>query len=88
MASTLITGGAGYIGLLLADELLGAGREVTVLDVLLHGQSEHADALRERGVRLVQGDVRDPEAREQALADAEAVVHLAAIVGEIGRAHV
>jgi nucleoside-diphosphate-sugar epimerase len=82
MASTLITGGAGYIGMLLADELLGAGREVTVLDVLLHGQSEHAEALRDRGVRLVEGDVRDPEAREQALQDAEAVVHLAAIVGD------
>jgi nucleoside-diphosphate-sugar epimerase len=82
MARTLVTGGAGYIGMLLADELLGAGREVTVLDVLLHGQHDHADALRERGVRLVEGDIRDPEARARALEDAEAVVHLAAIVGD------
>jgi nucleoside-diphosphate-sugar epimerase len=82
MARTLVTGGAGYIGMLLADELLGAGREITVLDVLLHAQREHADALRERGVRLVQGDIRDPEARDRALEDAEAVVHLAAIVGD------
>ncbi len=35
---TLVTGGAGYIGKELVDELLDAGREVTVLDVLLHGQ--------------------------------------------------
>jgi nucleoside-diphosphate-sugar epimerase len=82
MARTLVTGGAGYIGLLLADELLDAGREVAVLDVLLHGQRAHADALRERGVRLVEGDIRDPDARRRALEDAEAVVHLAAIVGD------
>jgi nucleoside-diphosphate-sugar epimerase len=82
MARTLVTGGAGYIGLLLADELLDAGREVAVLDVLLHGPRAHADALRERGVRLVEGDIRDPDARRRALEDAEAVVHLAAIVGD------
>src|SRR3954471_21572931 len=33
---TLITGGAGYIGMELVDELLDSGHEVTVLDVLLH----------------------------------------------------
>jgi nucleoside-diphosphate-sugar epimerase len=82
MARTLVTGGAGYIGMLLADELLAAGREVTVLDVLAHGQSEHARTLRERGVELVEGDIRDPGARARALADADAVVHLAAIVGD------
>jgi nucleoside-diphosphate-sugar epimerase len=82
MARTLVTGGAGYIGLLLADELLGAGREVTVLDVLLHGQTERARELRERGVEVVEGDVRDPVVRRRALDEAEAVVHLAAIVGD------
>jgi nucleoside-diphosphate-sugar epimerase len=82
MARTLVTGGAGYIGLLLADELLGAGRDVTVLDVLLHGQTERVRELRERGVEVVEGDVRDPQARSRALDEAEAVVHLAAIVGD------
>jgi nucleoside-diphosphate-sugar epimerase len=82
MARTLITGGAGYIGMLLADELLSAGRDVTVLDVLLHGQHEQAAALRERGVEVVEGDIRDPAARARALRGADAVVHLAAIVGD------
>src|SRR5262245_36533527 len=77
---TLITGGAGYIGKELIDELLHAGRDVTVLDVLLHGQT--ADDLRARGVKVVEGDIRDARKREQALADADAVVHLAAIVGD------
>src|SRR5215510_1109824 len=82
MARTLVTGGAGYIGLLLVDELLASGRDVTVLDVLLHGQAERAEELRGRGVRLIDGDIRDPDARRAALEDAGAVVHLAAIVGD------
>src|SRR4051794_27836954 len=76
MGRTLVTGGAGYIGLLVVDELLRAGRDGTVLDVLLHGQKEPD------GVRFVEGDIRDPAARAEALRDAEAVVHLAAIVGD------
>jgi nucleoside-diphosphate-sugar epimerase len=80
MARTLVTGGLGYIGMMVADELLDGGRDVTVLDVLLHGQ--RAGELEARGVRVVEGDVRDPEARQAALEDAEAVVHLAAIVGD------
>src|SRR3954447_9718581 len=76
MGRTLVTGGAGYIGLLVVDELLRAGRDVTVLDVLLHGQKEPD------GVRFVEGDIRDPAARAEALRDSEAVVHLAAIVGD------
>lgn len=82
MARTLVTGGAGYIGMELCDELLQAGREVTVLDRLLHGQDDRADELRARGVTLVEGDVRDPVARGHALQGADAVVHLAAIVGD------
>src|SRR6201999_4657841 len=78
----LVTGGAGYIGMELVDELLQAGREVTVLDRLLHGQFDRADELRERGVTVVEGDIRDPVARGHALQGAEAVVHLAAIVGD------
>jgi nucleoside-diphosphate-sugar epimerase len=82
MARTLVTGGAGYIGMPLVEELLDAGRDVTVLDNLLHHQFEVAAALRRRGVDVIVGDVRDPAARELALRDAEAVVHLAAIVGD------
>src|SRR4051794_30251949 len=82
MARVLVTGGVGYIGMMLAGELLDGGRDVTVLDVLLHGQDERARELQERGVRVVEGDIRDPEKRREALADAQAVVHLAAIVGD------
>jgi nucleoside-diphosphate-sugar epimerase len=77
-----VTGGAGYVGSLVVDELLASGRDVRVLDVLLHGQEEVAKELEARGVDLVRGDIRDPDARRRALEGAEAVVHLAAIVGD------
>jgi len=77
-----VTGGAGYIGGLVVDELLSAGHEVRVLDVLLHGQEDIAAGLTTRDVELIRGDIRDPDARRQALEGADAVVHLAAIVGD------
>jgi nucleoside-diphosphate-sugar epimerase len=82
MPRTLITGGAGYIGMELADELLDAGHDVTVLDRLIHGQEDRADELRARGVTVIEGDIRDADARRRALEGADAVVHLAAIVGD------
>ena len=80
--STLITGGSGYIGALLAQELLEAGRDVRVLDSLLHGQEDIALEQEQAGVEVIRADIRDAEARSRALTDAEAVVHLAAIVGD------
>ena len=53
-----------------------------MLDRLLHGQTDRADELRERGVTVVEGDIRDTVARGHALRGADAVVHLAAIVGD------
>jgi nucleoside-diphosphate-sugar epimerase len=78
----LVTGGAGYIGAKATRELLSGGHEVTVLDSLLHGQEDVAAALERAGARVLRGDVRDAEARRAALAGADAVVHLAAIVGD------
>jgi nucleoside-diphosphate-sugar epimerase len=77
-----ITGGAGYIGARATRELLRDGHDVTVLDVLLHGQESVAAGLEGAGAHVIRGDVRDREARRAALAGAAAVVHLAAIVGD------
>jgi nucleoside-diphosphate-sugar epimerase len=79
---TTVTGGAGYVGALVVDELLQSGHDVRVLDALLHGQEDIAGELESNGVEVVRGDVRDPQAREKALTGADAVVHLAAIVGD------
>src|SRR5271165_6111846 len=66
--TTLVTGGSGYIGALLARELQDSGRDVRVLDRLLHGQEDIAAEQTAAGVLLVRGDVRDESARGQALA--------------------
>jgi nucleoside-diphosphate-sugar epimerase len=80
---TLVTGGAGYLGMPVVDELSAAGRTVRVLDVLLHdGQTGLVGALEARGVEVIRGDVRDPAIRRRALEGIEDVVHLAAIVGD------
>jgi dTDP-L-rhamnose 4-epimerase len=79
----LITGGAGFIGSHLADELLARGYAVRALDNLspqVHGGAARPSYLDDE-VELVVGDVCDREAVRAALRDVEAVVHLAAAVG-------
>jgi nucleoside-diphosphate-sugar epimerase len=78
----LVTGGAGYIGTPLTEELLAAGREVRVLDVLLHGQEDIAQRLEAKGAEVVRADLRDEDTRRRALQGVDHVVHLAAIVGD------
>jgi nucleoside-diphosphate-sugar epimerase len=85
--TVLVTGGAGYIGVCVCEELLAAGRQVTVLDALIHGQTHLARELERAGVALIESDLRDATARRAALAGAGAVVHLAAIVGDPACAH-
>jgi nucleoside-diphosphate-sugar epimerase len=63
-------------------ELLAAGQRVRGVDVLLHSGTGVTSFLREAGVELMIGDLRDSAIRSEALEDVEAVVHLAAIVGD------
>jgi dTDP-L-rhamnose 4-epimerase len=80
----LITGGAGFIGSHLADELLSRGYTVRALDNLspqVHGAGASRPEYLDEEVELVRGDVRDPDAVRSALAGVDAVFHLAAAVG-------
>ncbi|MDP8948688.1 MAG: UDP-glucose 4-epimerase GalE [Actinomycetota bacterium] len=77
----LVTGGAGYIGSVVAHQLLQEGHETVVLDNLFKG---HEKALPE-GARFVKGDLLDAEGIRGALAEGfDGVLHFAALslVGE------
>jgi len=80
--TVVVTGGAGYVGTPLCEALLESGREVRVLDSLLHGQEDIAAHLERLGADVRRADLRDEDARRAALTGAGAVVHLAAIVGD------
>ena len=80
--TTLVTGGCGYIGALLVQELHETGRELRVIDRLLHDQEDIASEQEDTGVKVIRGDIRNVQARASALTDVQEVVHLAAIVGD------
>ena len=76
----VVTGGAGFIGSNLADELANRGKEVVILDDLSTGKIENIGRLRKReNVRFVNGSVTDMELLKGVFKRAEVVYHLAAI---------
>ena len=80
----LITGGAGFIGSHLADELLRAGYAVRVFDNCspqVHGAVHGPPSYLCREVEFARGDIQDGVALRRALRGVDSVVHLAAMVG-------
>ena len=80
----LITGGAGFIGSHLADELLSHGYRVRALDNLcpqVHGDGGRRPDYLDTRVELQVGDVCDPAAVRRALQDVDGVFHFASAVG-------
>lgn len=78
----LITGGAGYIGSRLTPLLLAAGHQVRVLDHLAHGGESLLGVWCHPGFEFTRGDVRDRDTVRAAVSGRDAVVHLAAVVGD------
>lgn len=78
----LVTGGAGFIGSHLCDALTNAGSAAVAFDDLSTGSLENIAHLRANArFTFVEGDIRDVAAVEAAMADCDAVVHLAARIG-------
>jgi dTDP-L-rhamnose 4-epimerase len=80
----LITGGAGFIGAHLAEELLSQGYHVRVLDNLIpqvHGTGRKSPSYLSPDVELVVADIRHPDAVKRALQGVQAIFHLVAAVG-------
>ena len=78
----LITGGAGFIGSHLADELIKAGDKVTVLDDLSTGRFENIEHLDgKKGFNFVEGTILNEDLVDKLVEKIDVVYHLAAAVG-------
>ena len=75
MKNVLITGGAGYVGTVLAPQLVAKGYGVTVYDVLYYG----CELKPGPGLRIVEGDIRDTARFRDACRGVDAIIHLACI---------
>ena len=78
----LITGGAGFIGSHLAEELLRRGQEVWVVDDLSTGNMDNIAHLKtQQAFHFVQGSVTDVDLLSSLVSQADVIYHLAAAVG-------
>ena len=77
MAFYLITGGAGFIGSHLAEELVRRGERVRIADSFITGKRENLAHL--PGVEVVEGDLADLAVARQAVKGVDYVLHQAAI---------
>jgi len=78
MAKYLVTGGAGFIGCNLTRYILDKGHDVTVLDNFATGKRENLTEILDR-IELIEGDIRDRETVDGAVAGCAAIFHEAAL---------
>src|SRR5215203_2368387 len=74
----LVTGGAGFIGSNLADELIKQGAKVSIIDNLVTGFRENLEEI-DGSFEFIEGDLNDDEVLRKALQDVEVVFHQAAL---------
>ena len=73
----LVTGGAGYVGSLLVPQLLDAGYQVTVYDIMYFG--DEFLPKQNKNLKVIKGDIRDTAKMAEAFKDIDAVISLACI---------
>ncbi|MCJ7581525.1 MAG: NAD-dependent epimerase/dehydratase family protein, partial [Candidatus Aminicenantes bacterium] len=80
----LVTGGAGYIGSVLVNQLLHVGHKVVVLDKLMFGVEPIKKFMQSPSPNLsiLIGDIRNDDDVKRSIEDVDTVIHLAAIVGD------
>src|SRR6476660_7734201 len=78
----LVTGGAGYIGSVLVRQLLNKNYKVRVIDSLKFGGDALYDVMLNPNFEFIKGDIRSDQDIDKAIEGIDAIVHLAAIVGD------
>lgn len=78
----LVTGGAGYIGNYVVEEVLDNGHDVRVLDSMLWSDDALAPLRDNNNLEVRKGDIRHIEDLSYAMRDCDAVIHMAGIVGD------
>ena len=77
----LITGGAGYIGSTLVPKLLKQGHHVTVVDNFMYKQTSLIECCNYDNFEIIKGDVRDEKLLKPMVAEHDAIIPLACLVG-------
>ena len=78
----LVTGGAGYIGSVLCGELLKRGHDVTAVDNFVHGIPSLSRYCEAPNFTLIRGDVCTRDLLKSVLENQDAIIPLAAVVGQ------
>ena len=77
MKKILITGGAGFVGSHLAEELIKKGESVTILDDLNTGKMSNLENIKDK-INFIKGDIRDQILLKEIFKDKDGIFHLAA----------
>jgi len=77
MKNFLITGGAGFVGSHLAEELLKKGNSVTILDNLITGKRSNLKKIEDK-INFIKGDIRDQKLLENICSHVDGIFHQAA----------
>ncbi len=79
----IITGGAGYIGAKVVEELLASGNyTVTIIDKFLFDPNSLNEFSKHKNLKIVNSDIREIEKFKDELRGTDTLIHLAALVGE------
>ena len=76
MKKVLVTGGAGYVGCALVDELVDKGYQVSVIDLCIYGEKVFKNIDK---IKLFKGDIRDQNLLKKIIPGNDIVIHLACI---------
>lgn len=78
-----ITGGGGYIGSCIVEELLNYGYEIVLYDLFLYGKDIFSNVRNKKNLHFFKGDIRDKNKLKTAMKNTDIVIHLAGIVGDL-----